>query len=153
MDKNRQRNRVMKRRKMSKERKNMHSLPAYKAAYELFKECRFRFRTVSKNCKGIAHDVLEKLLDVMVDIELVYWQVEDKKRLAETYRTVLKVIIIIRSMHDAGELSTQHYSVISQYSAELSKHMGNWNKTYNKNTMIEEKEETEEGDRQNAVDS
>lgn len=149
-DKNKQRNRVMKRKALRKERKNLHILPVYKAAYDCYKECRFRFRTVSKNSKGTAHEVLSFLLDIMVDIELVYWQVEKKDILVETYRKVLKVIVIIRAMHDTGELSTQHYSVISRYSAELSKNMGNWSNYYNANMNMEE---TEEEDRQNTTDS
>lgn len=138
MDKNRQRNRVIRRRKLRRERRECHTLPVYKAAYDLYKSCRFRFRTVAKDCKATAHDVLQNLLNIMVDIEMVYWQVEDKKILTDTYRTVLKTMIVIRAMHDMGELSTQHYSIISQDAAILSKNMGNWNNFYNK--MMEAKD-------------
>ena len=109
----------------------------------------FRFRTVNKDAKATAHEVLTYLLDIMVDIELVYWQVQDKEILGDTYRKVLKVIIIIRAMHDIGELSTQHYSIISRYSAVLSKNMGNWNNYYNNHI----KEETDAEDRQITADS
>lgn len=178
MDKNRQRNRVLKRRKLAKERKNIYALPSYKAAYDCYKECRFRFRTVNKDCRAIAHEVLQNLLNIMVDIELAYWQVKSKSILTDTYRNVLKTTIIIRSMHDMGELSTHHYSIISQYTSALSKQMGNWNKFYNKKLDKNEIEETEDvsaiflqdddtvekdedrddayncnGDRRNAVDS
>lgn len=148
-DKNKQRNRILQRKALRKERKDLHTLPVYKAAYDTYKECRFRFRTVSKDAKTTAHEVLTYLLDIMVDIELVYWQVQDKEILGDTYRKVLKVIIIIRAMHDIGELSTQHYSIISRYSAVLSKNMGNWNNYYNSHI----KEETDAEDRQNTADS
>lgn len=148
-DKNKQRNRILQRKALRKERKDLHTLPVYKAAYDTYKECRFRFRTVSKDAKTTAHEVLSYLLDIMVDIELVYWQVQDKDILGDTYRKVLKVIIIIRAMHDIGELSTQHYSIISRYSAVLSKNMGNWNNYYNSHI----KEETDAEDRQNTADS
>lgn len=148
-DKNKQRNRILQRKALRKERKDLHTLPVYKAAYDTYKECRFRFRTVSKDAKGTTHEVLSYLLDIMVDIELVYWQVQDKEILGDTYRKVLKVIIIIRAMHDIGELSTQHYSIISRYSAVLSKNMGNWNNYYNSHI----KEETDAEDRQNTADS
>ena len=148
-DKNKQRNRILQRKALRKERKDLHTLPVYKATYDTYKECRFRFRTVSKEAKGTAHEVLSYLLDIMVDIELVYWQVQDKEILGDTYRKVLKVIIIIRAMHDIGELSTQHYSIISRYSAVLSKNMGNWNNYYNSHI----KEETDAEDRQNTADS
>ena len=148
-DKNKQRNRILQRKALRKERKDLHTLPVYKAAYDTYKECRFRFRTVSKDAKTTAHEVLSYLLDIMVDIELVYWQIQDKEILGDTYRKVLKVIIIIRAMHDIGELSTQHYSIISRYSAVLSKNMGNWNNYYNSHI----KEETDAEDRQNTADS
>lgn len=148
-DKNKQRNRILQRKALRKERKDLHTLPVYKAAYDTYKECRFRFRTVSKDAKTTVHEVLSYLLDIMVDIELVYWQVQDKEILGDTYRKVLKVIIIIRAMHDIGELSTQHYSIISRYSAVLSKNMGNWNNYYNSHI----KEETDAEDRQNTADS
>ena len=148
-DKNKQRNRILQRKALRKERKDLHTLPVYKAAYDTYKECRFRFRTVSKDAKATAHEVLTYLLDIMVDIELVYWQVQDKEILGDTYRKVLKVIIIIRAMHDVGVLSTQHYSLISRYSAVLSKNMGNWNNYYNSHI----KEETDAEDRQITMDS
>ena len=148
-DKNKQRNRILQRKALRKERKDLHTLPVYKAAYDTYKECRFRFRTVNKDAKATAHEVLTYLLDIMVDIELVYWQVQDKEILGDTYRKVLKVIIIIRAMHDIGELSTQHYSIISRYSAVLSKNMGNWNNYYNNHI----KEETDAEDRQITADS
>lgn len=150
MDKNRQRNKVARRKQLRKERKECHTLPVYKAAYDLYKACRFRFKTVSKDCKPVAHEVLQKLLNIMVDIELVYWQVEQKNILTMTYRNVLKTIVIIRAMHDMGELSTQHYSVISQNAAVLSKNMSNWNNFYNK---VMETAETGKGNRQIDVDS
>ena len=140
----------MTRRQLRKQKHNMHDLPVYKAAYDCYKECRFRFRTVTKDCKATAHEVLRNLLEIMVDIELVYWQVEPRERLAETYRLVLKTLVILRAMHDAGELSTQHFCVISKYSADLSKNMGNWNVYYNNKTNMEE---SGEENRQIAVDS
>lgn len=146
MNKNRQRNKVVHRRQLQKERKVCHALPVYKAAYDLYKSCRFRFRTVSKGCKPAAHEVLQNLLDIMVDIELVFWQVEQKNILTMTYRNVLKTIVIIRAMHDMGELSTQHYSVISQNAAVLSKNMNNWNNFYNKTTETADTGEREQTD-------
>ena len=139
----------MQRKELRKERKDLHTLPVYKAAYDTYKECRFRFRTVCKDAKATAHEVLTYLLDIIVDIEQVYWQVQEKEVLADTYRKVLKVIIIIRAMHDVGELSTQHYCIISRYSAVLLKNMGSWNNYYNAHI----KEKTDEKDRQITVDS
>jgi hypothetical protein len=107
------------------------ALPVYKAAYDSYKECRFRFRNVAGDGKAIAREVTGNLKRIMVNIELVHWQVKPTSILPDTFALVLETIIIIRAMKDFGDLSTKDYAIISKYTSELSKNMRVWSDFYN----------------------
>ena len=47
-------------------------IPAFKAAYDCYKECQFRFRNVPIDSKPIAREVKEKLMPTMNTIEKSY---------------------------------------------------------------------------------
>lgn len=121
-----------KRKKPRTGKKNgVFALPVYKAAYDSYKECRFRFRKVSSDGKYIAREVTANLKRIMVDIELVYWQVKPKSILPDTFALVLETMITIRAMKDFGDLSTKDFGIISQYTANLSKNMRVWSDFHN----------------------
>lgn len=124
-----------KRKKKKKPRKKktdgVFVLPVYKAAFDSYKECRFRFRKVSGDGKAIAREVTANLKRIMVDIELVYWQVKPKSILPDTFALVLETIIVIRAMKDFGDLSTKDYGIISQYTSKLSVNMRIWSEFHN----------------------
>ena len=92
---------------------------------------RFRFRKVSGDGKVIAREVTANLKRIMVDIELVYWQVKPKSILPDTFALVLETIIVIRAMKDFGDLSTKDYGIISQYTSKLSVNMRIWSEFHN----------------------
>ncbi len=110
------------------------TLPVYKAAFDSYKECRFRFRKVSGDGKTICREVTGNLKRIMVDIELVYWQIKPKSILPDTFALVLETIIDIRAMKDFGDLSTKDFGIISEYTAKLSKNMRVWSEFHNANT-------------------
>lgn len=109
----------------------VYALPVYKAAFDSYKECRFRFRKVSSDGRDIAREVTGNLKQIMVDIELVYWQIKPKTILPKTFELVLETIVIIRAMKDFGDLSTKDFAVISQYTSKLSKNMRIWSEYHN----------------------
>ena len=116
-----------KKKKKRKPKKNgVFILPVYKAAYDSYKECQFRFRKVSGDGKAIAREVTSNLKRIMVDIELVYWQVKPKSILPETFSLVMETVIIIRAMKDFGDLSTKDFGIISKYTSQLSTNMRIW---------------------------
>ena len=124
-----------KRRKPRQPKKDgVFALPVYKAAFDSYKECRFRFRKVSGDGKAIAREVTGNLKRIMVDIELVYWQVKPKSILPDTFALVLETIVIIRAMKDFGDLSTKDFAIISEYTAKLSKNMRVWSEFHNAST-------------------
>lgn len=116
------------------------TLPVYKAAYDAYKECMFRFRKVPGDGKAIAREVTGNLKRIMVDIELVHWQVRPKTILPATFDLVLETIITIRAMKDFGDLSTKDFAIISQYTAELSRNMRVWSDFHNASTAGQQKE-------------
>ena len=44
------------------------NIPAFKAAYDFYKECQFRFRNVPVDAKPVARDIKAKVMRVMVCI-------------------------------------------------------------------------------------
>lgn len=129
-----------KRRKPRQAKKNgVFALPVYKAAYDSYKECRFRFRKVPSDGKAIGREVTSNLKRIMVDIELVYWQVKPKTILPDTFALVLETMITIRAMKDFGDLSTKDFGIISQYTANLSKNMRVWSDFHNSSIAGNEK--------------
>lgn len=122
------------------------ALPVYKAAYDSYKECRFRFRNVAGDGKAIAREVTGNLKRIMVNIELVHWQVKPTSILPDTFVLVLETVIVIRAMKDYGDLSTKDYAIISKYTSELSKNMRVWSDFYNKSATGSVKEKNKVGD-------
>ncbi len=122
------------------------ALPVYKAAYDSYKECRFRFRNVSGDGKAIAREVTGNLKRIMVNIELVHWQVKPTSILPDTFALVLETIIIIRAMKDFGDLSTKDYAIISKYTSELSKNMRVWSDFYNTSAAVNGNTKNKVGD-------
>lgn len=122
-------------RKPRQEKKGgVFALPVYKAAYDSYKECMFRFRKVPGDGKAIAREVTSNLKRIMVDIELVYWQAKPKSVLPDTFALVLETLVTIRAMKDFGDLSTKDFGIISQYTASLSKNMRVWSEHHNAST-------------------
>lgn len=123
---------VKKKRKPRPPKKDgVFTLPVYKAAFDSYKECRFRFRKVSSDGRDIAREVTGNLKRIMVDIELVFWQVKPKSILPHTFELVLETIVVIRAMKDFGDLSTKDFGIISQYTSKLSKNMRIWSEFHN----------------------
>lgn len=133
-----------KHRRMRRPRKKngVMALPVYKATFDTYKECRFRFRKCTKDTKEICREVTGNLKRIMVNIELFHWQVKPKSILADTLELVVETIVIIRSMKDFGEINTKDFSIICQYSSQMLYNMMKWNKHYNASVRrAEQKEE------------
>lgn len=112
-------------------RQGVFMLPVYMATYNCYNECRFRFRTLPAYARGCGQDILERLLDICADIQMVHWQMTPHDRLPETYRGMLKVLILIRSLRDTRVITAHDFGCICRYTGAMARHMMQWSNAYN----------------------
>lgn len=128
---NKEKKKAQKSAKQIKKYNGVFALPVYLAAYRCMMECRFRFRNIPQSCRYIARDIECRLLEIMADISMVYWNVQPYTSLIDTYRNVLKTEIQIRSLRDSRIISARDFGCICQYSAAMVTNMVKWSNRYN----------------------
>lgn len=117
--------------KQIKKYNGVFALPVYLAAYRCLMECRFRFRNVPQSCRYVARDIEGRLLEIMADISMVYWNIQPYSSLINTYKNVLRTEVQIRSMRDSRTISARDFGCICQYTAAMVTNMVKWSNRYN----------------------
>lgn len=124
-----------------KKRGGVWALPAYKATYDTYRECQFRFRKCNQDTKPLCREVTGNLKRMMVNIELYHWQVKPKEILAPTLELAIESIVIIRALKDFKEISSKDFAIICRHSSLMMRHMMKWNKHYNASAVRTEEKD------------
>ena len=101
-------------------------IPAFKAAYDCYKECQFRFRNVPIDSKPIAREVKAKLMRTMVCIAHARLNVHVLQSLREAMDLALEIQITIRVLVETNAITKKDYANISKYSENLVRQMVGW---------------------------
>lgn len=101
-------------------------IPAFKAAYDCYKECQFRFRNVPIDSKPIAREVKAKLMRIMVCIAHARLNVCVLESLREAMDLALEVQITIRVLVETNAITKKDFANISKYSENLVRQMVGW---------------------------
>lgn len=115
-------------------------IPAFKAAYDTYKECQYRFRNVPVDGKPIAREVKEKLMRVMVCIVHARLNYHVLESLQEAMDLSLEVQITIRVMVETNAITKKDFANIVKYSSNLTRQMIGWNNSAeakNKRTSVQ----------------
>lgn len=101
-------------------------IPAFKAAYDCYKECQFRFRNVPNDAKPTAREVKSKVMRVMVLIAHARLNIRVRESLQEAVFLAIEAQITLRVLVETNALSKKDFSHISQYSDKLVRQMVGW---------------------------
>ena len=101
-------------------------IPAFKAAYDCYKECQFRFRNVPIDSKPIAREVKAKLMRIMVCIAHARLNVHVLESLREAMDLALEVQITIRVLVETNAITKKDFANIAKYSDNLVRQMVGW---------------------------
>ena len=101
-------------------------IPAFKAAYDCYKECQFRFRNVPADAKSLARAVKTRLLRVMVCIAHARLNIRVLPSLSEAVDFSLETQVILRVLVDTNALSKKDFANITKYSENLVRQMVGW---------------------------
>lgn len=101
-------------------------IPAFKAAYDCYKECLSRFRNVPSDSKSVAREIRNKLMRVMVCIAHARLNIRVLESLREATDLAIEVQITIRVLVETRAISIKDFSMISQYSQNLVRQMVGW---------------------------
>lgn len=107
-------------------------IPAFKAAYDCYKECQFRFRNVPIDSKPIAREVKAKLMRTMVCIAHARLNVHVLESLREAMDLALEVQITIRVLVETNAITKKDFANIAKYSDNLVRQMVGWAASENK---------------------
>lgn len=113
-------------------------IPAYKAAYDCYKECQFRFRGVPVDSRPEAREVKAKLLRTMVCIAHARLNIKVLESLQEAVDLALEVQIIIRVLVDINAITKKDFSIITKFSESLLRQMIGWAAAENKKEKNDE---------------
>ena len=113
-------------------------IPAYKAAYDCYKECQFRFRSVPVDSRPEAREVKAKLLRTMVCIAHARLNIKVLESLQEALDLALEVRIIIRVLVDINAITKKDFSIITKFSESLLRQMIGWAAAENKKEKNDE---------------
>ena len=101
-------------------------IPAFKAAYDCYKECQFRFRNVPIDSKPIAREVKEKLMRTMVCIAHARLNIHVLESLQEAMDLALEIQITIRVLVETNAITKKDFANITKYSENLVRQMVGW---------------------------
>ena len=107
-------------------------IPAFKAAYDCYKECQFRFRNVPSFAKSVARDVKKKLLRVMVCIVHARLNIKVLESLREATDLAIEIQITMRVLVETRVVTIKDFAQISQYSENLVRQMVGWSTSKDK---------------------
>lgn len=114
-------------------------IPAFKAAFDFYKECQFRFRNVPNDAKPTAREVKTKVMRVMVLIAHARLNIRVRESLQEAVFLAIEVQITLRVLVETNAITHQDFSNISKHSDNLVRQMVGW-------STSEEKKATESPD-------
>ena len=114
-------------------------IPAFKAAFDFYKECQFRFRNVPNDAKPTAREVKSKVMRVMVLIAHARLNIRVRESLQEAVFLAIEAQITLRVLVETNAITHQDFSNISKYSDNLVRQMVGW-------STSEEKKATETPD-------
>ena len=101
-------------------------IPAFKAAYDCYKECQFRFRNVPIDSKPIAREVKEKLMRTMVCIAHARLNIHVLESLQQAMDLALEIQITIRVLVETNAITKKDFANITKYSENLVRQMVGW---------------------------
>ena len=111
-------------------------IPAFKAAYDFYKECQFRFRNVPADAKPVAKDIKAKVMRVMVCIAHARLNIRVLESLREAVDLAIEAQITLRVLVETNSLTKKDFANVSKYSDNLVRQMVGW-------STSEEKKATE----------
>ena len=114
-------------------------IPAFKAAFDFYKECQFRFRNVPNDAKPTAREVKSKVMRVMVLIAHARLNIRVRESLQEAVFLAIEARITLRVLVETSSITHKDFSNISKYSDNLVRQMVGW-------STSEEKKATESPD-------
>ena len=101
-------------------------IPAFKAAYDCYKECQFRFRNVPIDSKPVAREIKAKLMRTMVCIAHARLNIHVLESLREAVDLALEVQITIRVLVETNAITKKDFANITKYSENLVRQMVGW---------------------------
>lgn len=101
-------------------------IPVFKAAYDCYKECEFRFRNVPVDAKPTARTVKERLMRVMVCIAHARLNIRVLESLREATDLAIEIQVTLRVMVETNRISKKDFSIIAKYSDSLMRQMIGW---------------------------
>ena len=104
-------------------------VPAYKSAYDCYKECQVRFRNVPADTRSIARDVKAKLMRVIVCIAHARLSIHTLESLREATDLAIEAQVTIRVLKDTHAITVKDMAFISQYSDSLVRQMVGWSQS------------------------
>lgn len=114
-------------------------IPAFKAAYDFYKECQFRFRNIPVDAKPVARDIKAKVMQVMVCIAHARLNIRVLESLREAVDLAIEAQITLRVLVETNSLTKKDFANVSKYSDNLVRQMVGW-------STSEEKKATESPD-------
>lgn len=101
-------------------------IPAFKAAFDFYKECQFRFRNVPVDAKPVAREIKSKVMRVMALIAHARLNVRVKESLQEALFLSIEAQISLRVLVETNALTKKDFAQVSQYSDNLVRQMVGW---------------------------
>lgn len=101
-------------------------IPAFKAAYDCYKECQFRFRNVPVDGKPIAREVKAKLMRIMVCVAHARLNLHVLDSLQEAVDLSIEVQITIRVLVETNAINKKDYANIAKFSENLVRQLVGW---------------------------
>ena len=101
-------------------------IPAFKAAFDFYKECQFRFRNVPVDAKPVAREVKAKVMRVMVLIAYARLNIRVRESLQEAVFLSIEAQITLRVLVETNALTKKDFAHISGFSDNLVRQMVGW---------------------------
>ena len=101
-------------------------IPAFKAAYDFYKECQFRFRNVPSDAKPVAKDIKAKVMKVMVCIAHARLNIRVLESLREAVDLAIEAQITLRVLVETNSLTKKDFANVAKYSDSLVRQMAGW---------------------------
>ena len=101
-------------------------IPAFKVAYDCYKECQFRLRNVPVDSKPIARAVKENLMHIMVCAARARLNSRVLESLREALDLAIEVQITLRVLVETNAITKKDFANIAKYSENLTRQMVGW---------------------------
>lgn len=107
-------------------------IPAFKVAYDCYKECIYRMRNVPVDSKPVAREVKSKLMRTMVCIAHARLNIHVLESLQEAVDNAIEIQITLRVLAETNAITHKDFANISKYSENLVRQMVGWALSENK---------------------